>query len=110
MNDEKWQEMWDAAQTVQRHLYVDEIIPSSLTVDQWTVSVSVEWDQLGRAANSIFEDAGTLPIDTWTAGGLDFCAVRGRVDGVEIDVKTWRESSRPRRTWTVRDLLAGEKR
>ena len=107
MTDEKWQEMWDAAQTVQRHLYVDEIIPSSLTVDQWEVSVSVEWDQLGRAATSIFEDAGTLPIDTWTVGGFDFCAVRGRVEGVEIDVKTWRASRRPQPAGTVADLLAG---
>ena len=107
MTDEKWEQMWDAAQTVQRWLYVDEILPRSLTVDQRTVSVSVEWDQLGRAATSVFADAGTLPIDTWTVGGFDFCAVRGRVEGVEIDVKAWRESTRPRRTWTVRDLLAG---
>ena len=89
MNDEKWREMWDAAQTVQRHLYVDEIIPRRLTVDEWTVSVNVEWDQLGRAATSVFEDAGTLPINAWTAGGFDYCSVRGRVEGVEIDVKAW---------------------
>lgn len=110
MTDEKWREMWSAAQTVQRHLYVDEIVPRRLTVDEWMVSVSVEWDQLGRAATSIFEDAWTLPINTWTAGGFDYCAVRGRVDGVEIDVKTWRASSRPQCTGTVADLLAGEQR
>ena len=110
MTDEKWQEMWDAAQTVQRHLYVDEIVPRRLTVDEWTVSVSVEWDQLGRAATSIFEDAGTLPIDTWTSGGFDFCSVRGCVDGVWIDVKTSRESDRPQPASTVADLLAGEQR
>ena len=107
MTDEKWQEMWDAAQTVQRCLYVDEILPRRLTVDEWTVSVNVEWDQLGRAATSIFEDALTLPINTWTAGGFDYCGVSGRVDGVDIHVKTWRESRRLQPAGTVADLLAG---
>ena len=108
MTDEKWQKMWDAAQTVQQHLYVDEILPRRLTVDQWQIAVSVEWDQLGRAATSIFPDAETLPITKFATGEYDHCGVTGDVEGVRVTVATARKCSPPQPAGTVADLLRAD--
>ena len=107
MTDEKWQEMWDAAQTVQRHLYVDEIIPRSLTVNEWSVRVTVERDQIGAAAVTLFEDAPSLPVRVYTGAEGITSSVMGLVDGVEVVITAFRAHAVQTSSCTVADLLAG---
>ena len=110
MNDEKWEQMWDAAQTVQRHLYVDEIVPRRLTVDEWSIRVTVGRDQLGAAAVTLFKDASSLPVMMYAGAEGTTSSVMGLVDGVEVVITAFRAHATQTSSCTVADLLAGEQR
>ena len=111
MTDEKWQQMWDAAQTVQRHLYVDEIVPRSLTVNEQRVEVDVEWGRLGAAAFRLFDLAGSLPIREYTGAEYVIRSVTGLADdGVTVKITATRKRMWSQPAGTVADLLAGEQR
>ena len=107
MIDEKWQEMWDAAQTVQRSLYADEIIPRRLYVDEWSVRVTVERDQLGAAAVILFDDAPSLPVTMYAVADGATSSVRGLVDGVDVVITAFRAHAVETSSCTVADFLAG---
>ena len=107
MIDEKWQQMWDAAQTVQRSLYADEIIPRRLYVDEWSVRVNVERDQLGAAAVILFDDAPSLPVTMYAVADGATSSVRGLVDGVDVVITDFRAHAVETSSCTVADFLAG---
>ena len=107
MIDKKWQEMWYAAQTVQRSLYADEIIPRRLHVDELSVMVTVERDQLGAAAVLLFEDAPSLPVTMYAGADGTTSSVRGLVDGVDVVITAFRAHAVEKSSCIVADLLAG---
>lgn len=107
MIDEKWQEMWDAAQTVQRSLYADEIIPRRLYVDEFRVEVAVEWGCLGAAAIRLFEDAETLPVMVYTGADYVISIVTELMDGVAVKITATRKRELSQPAGTVADFLAG---
>jgi len=110
MNDEKWLRMWNAAQTVHQYLYVDEIIPRSLTVNEQRVEVDVEWGCLGAAAIRLFDLAGSLPIREYTGAEYVIRSVTGLADGVTVKITATRKREWSQPAGTVADLLAGEQR
>ncbi|MDN6485835.1 MAG: hypothetical protein L0K08_07230 [Bifidobacterium mongoliense] len=109
MSSIEWEQQWDAAQTVQQHLVVDGIVPSSLS-GGGGVDGTVPGDRVGWAATGVFDDAQDLPVEEHDMGATRCREVRGRVDGVRVTVRAFRPVVRSdvQQVGTVADLTGAD--